>query len=281
MHADEVTGYAICKLARQCGNFVRLTDLSHLPDDGILADIGREYDPRLKMYDHHQGFFTRPNGMPYASAGMLWERFGMIASDFVTLPDGDRFTESEITEIANRVDESLIQCIDAHDADSAYSLTATCSGGEVRPLSISHIIAMMNSDDPKDHDAQAVVFQKAADLMTDILISAILSAAKFIEAKKKFAKVSEIRGNVIVMSEGLPWREIVHENYPEALFVIGPSGHPGNPYSLLAVPVKPESREIKKPIERPEWFKGSIHQGKWIAGGESIEQLEKLAQFNA
>lgn len=280
MHADEVAGYAICKLARACENFVRLTDLNDIPTDGIIADIGREYNPSMWQFDHHQGFFTRSNGMPYASAGMLWEWYGKEAVDFVTLPDGDRFNTREIEEIAARVDETLIQGIDAHDADSGYKLTATCSGGSVRPLSISHIIAMMNSDDPKNHEAQDRAFQRAADLMEDVLIASIRSAAKFVEAKKKFAQVSEVRGNVIVMSEGLPWREIVHEQHPDALFVIGPSGHPGNPWSLLAVPVEPESREIKKSIERPEWFKGFIHQGKWIAGGESVEQLERLAQYN-
>lgn len=84
---------------------------------------------------------------------------------------------------------------------------------------------------------------------------------------------------ITLKNEFFPWKEFIHNEYPGVKFVIGPSAHPGNPYSLIAVPVSPESREVKCEIERPEWFHGFIHLGKWIAGGD-LEQLVKLAEWN-
>ena len=235
-HADEVFGYAICYISDVCENFVRITDLENIPQDGIVADIGREWKPEQNKFDHHHGFFPRPNSVPYASAGMLWEKFGEIAVVLQLFKPSDK---ALIQQIKERVDETLIQGIDAHDADSAYHFEATCSAGKVRALSISNIIAMMNSDDVSDHEAQRDAFDAASNIAMRIIQQAIKAAEKHIQAKNKFADVAEIDGPVIVLSEGLPWKEIVHESYPDALFVISPSNHPGNPFSMVAVPVDP------------------------------------------
>lgn len=273
-HADEVFGYAICHLASVCDNVVRVEDLNNIPTDGVIADIGREWEPKEMKFDHHQGFFPRENGIPYASAGMLWKHWGEdVVSSFTNRSENDN-------EIAARVDETLIQGIDAHDADNRYYHEATCSAGRVRALTISNMIALMNTDDPSNYMVQKDAFHIAANTAMRIIRQSVLIAKKHIEAKDKFLKVATNYGEVIVLSEGLPWKEIVHESYPEALFIISPSNHPGNPYSMVAVPVEPEKREIKKPIERPEWFDGFIHQGKWIAGGKDEKELRRLADFN-
>ncbi len=273
-HADEVTAYAILELTGVCDGFFRLTDLNNIPDDGFVADIGREWDEDKDRYDHHQGFYLRErDGYPMASAGMVWESYWLDAIEACGFGGASGL-------MCDRVVETLIRGIDAHDADSAYEVSATCSAGKVRALTISHIIAGMNGEDVSDHAGQAIRFRQAADLMKSILVSQIKAAGRFIEACNVFDTVAEIEGQVITLSEGLPWKEIVHERHPNALYVISPSNHPGNPWSMVAVPVEPESREVKQPIERPEWFSGFIHQGKWIAGGSSPEELKRLANFN-
>lgn len=285
-HADEVTGWVICEMAGVCDQLIRLTDLSNIPDDGIVADIGRDWDPEALRFDHHHGFFTRDNGYPFASAGMLWQKFwynvllnvlGAPNKEYINPPVG---SHEELQKVANRVDETLIRGIDAHDADSAYKVKAECSAGEVRVLTISNIISGMNTINVGDQDAQRDAFLKASDLVKAVLISHIRAAEKFLEAKEKFSEVADIDGRIIVLSEGLPWKEIVHEEYPDALFVISPSNHPGNPWSMIAVPVEPESREVKCPIQRSEDFDGFIHQGKWIAGADSVGELKELAYYN-
>lgn len=277
-HADEVFGYAICRMAMNNIDLVRLTDLSMIPDDGIVADIGREWAPGQRKFDHHQGFFTRENGMPYASAGMIWEAYGPAAVKKVAEIDSEDF----VNEVWLRVDETLIQGIDAHDSDNKYKLEATCSGGKVRVMSLPNVISSFNSQDVSDHEAQYDLFKTAAELAEIMIENHIEQAVKFIEANNKFVDVAIFSKDdkFIILEEGMPWKEIVHEEYPETLYVISPSNHPGSPFSMIAVPVEPESREVKCPIERPSWFEGFIHQGKWIAGGQSVDELINLAEYN-
>lgn len=288
-HCDEVAGNAICRLAGVSYSFERLTDLTELPDDyAIIADIGREYDPERNRFDHHQAFLTRPNNYPYASAGLLWKHFGEKAIDRTV---GD----SPYTDfIHRRVDERLIQGIDAHDADSQYEVTARCYIGEVNVLTLPNVISAYNADDIHNQDHQRAGFQFATKIIEVVLRAEIISAQKFYEACEKFASVSEVielphgvgrvqyspNAEIIILREPMPWKEIVHDRHPRAVYVICPSAHPGNKFSLHAVPVEPNSRTVIMPIERPEWFTGFIHQGRWIAGGETIDVLLELAKAN-
>lgn len=291
-HADEVTAFAILRLAGVCDDFVRLQSLDNIPQDGIIADIGRDWNPEENKFDHNQGLYRRATGLPgseldgvpLASAGMVWMHYGSRAVG-MQITDS-RFITSTHEKIASRVDETLIQGIDAHDADSEYKVSAACSAGKVRPLTISHVIAGMNGDDISNADEQDVRFRQAANLMQSILENHIRQAAKHIEAVERFEDVASIdydpnyEGQVIILSEQLPWKEIIHEQHEDTLFVIAPSSHPGSKFSMVAVPVEPDSREVKFQIHRPEWFDGFIHQGKWIAGGNSVEELRQLAWFN-
>jgi len=147
-------------------------------------------------------------------------------------------------------------------------------------FSLPNIISTFNSSDTKDNESQAIQFELAATFFQSILEKEIQFAKDYIDGVAKFDEVAEVKGDIIVLPENLRWKEIVSEKYPNAKYVISPSFHPGNPFSMIAVPVEPESREVKKPIERPDWFNGFIHQGKWIAGGDSIETLIKLAEYN-
>ena len=285
MHTDEIVGYVECKLAGVCDRVVRLTDITNIPDDGIVGDIGRVHDPSAGRFDHHQGLFRRPDtGIPYATAGMIWDWYGVdICQRILESKPSIR----EAVAIMMRVDETFIQGIDAHDASNEYDFSpdeamfyALCGTGKVRVMTISNAVAAMNNEDVHDHDAQLAAFYKAAEFMEILLISSIRAAAKFVETEKRFSQIADITEDIIVLSEHVPWKEIVHENYPTAKFIIAPSGHPGNPWSLLAVPVEPESRIVKIPIRRPEWFAGFIHQGRWIAGGDDADELRQVAKYS-
>lgn len=271
-HADEVMAFAITHLAglTSADELVRLTDLDNIPSGGIVADIGREWIPAKRKFDHHQGFFLRDNGYPLASAGMVWEEFGEVVV-------ANLYGEYDTQIAARRVSTTLIQGIDAHDADNSYNLSASCCAGDVRVLSLSNVISMYNGPDVNDHENQRHQFLRAAHLAVTLLLKAVDEAVEFVKTRRNFNAKVLLGGRLLVLEEGCPWKEIVEEDYPSALYVISPSNHPGSPFSMIAVPVKPSSREVKKPIERPDWFKGFIHQGKWIAGGKSVEELTKLA----
>lgn len=279
-HCDEVAGFSICKFAGVCETFTRLSDIENLPKDGLIADIGREYNPDSQRFDHHQSLLLRKNGYPLASAGLLWKHYGYYAVFNLLGGEETEQHQTYLNDIVKRVDLTLIQGIDAHDSDNAYSLTATCVGGKVRVFSLPNIVSSFNSSDIKDDELQAIQFDLAASFFNIILEKEILSAKDYIDSVAKFDELADVKGDIIVLPENLRWKEIVAEKYPNAKYVISPSFHPGNPFSMIAVPIEPESREVKKPIERPDWFKGFIHQGKWIAGGDSVDTLMRLASFN-
>lgn len=264
-HADEVFAIAIVRLVKPNVKIHRVSveDAEAMKGQYILIDTGREYDPKKELYDHHQEFLTRDDGFPYASAGLLWKQCG------------DSITQDQ--DVSNRVDELLIKGIDAADADGEFQHVGICSAGDVGIVTLSNIIGSFNTDDIQNDDLQMIGFMKAVDFATMIILNAVKSAEKYIEDLIEFDSLVTEEGNVITLPKYVKdWREMICGNFPNINFVIMPGGQ--SPFQLLSVPVKASSRELKQPIERPEWFGGFIHQTKWIAGCKSLEEAEKLAK---
>jgi uncharacterized UPF0160 family protein len=276
-HADEVAAYYICKMAHPKIKLLRLEDTNTIPNDGIIADIGWKYDPNQLCFDHHQGFIQRKNGYPYASCGLVWKQYGL---DIIgkLLPESSRHADA----IAKRVDERLIQGIDAHDADSHYKASAKCSAGKVRIKTISNIVSAYNADDIHKPEVQNDRFLQAAEVFGMALKAEIKAAAEYFKSVDIFEEIADfyLGGKVIVLEEHLPWKEIVHNSHRDVRFAILPSSHPGSERALIARPVGPDSREPIQTIERPDWFSGFIHQGKWIAGCNSVDEALGLAKYN-
>ena len=69
----------------------------------MRVDVGRRSDPATGDFDHHQkgGAGERPNGIRYASFGLVWRQLG------AQLGGGD--------EAAAAIDERLVQGVDAND----------------------------------------------------------------------------------------------------------------------------------------------------------------------
>ena len=70
-HADDVFATALLQILRPD---IKITRGFVVPDDfdGIVYDIG------FGMFDHHQEpRETRPNGIPYAAFGLLWQGLGL------------------------------------------------------------------------------------------------------------------------------------------------------------------------------------------------------------
>jgi uncharacterized UPF0160 family protein len=278
-HADEITGYAITAIAGVCDKFVRLTNINDLPEDGIISDIGGVHNPLENRFDHHQGYLTRPNGYPYASAGLLWAEFGWQA--VISVLREHRYRRNYAPEIVDEVDKFFIQPIDANDSDNQYNVTAQCSAGSVEVMTLPAIVAMFNSEDVNDHESQNARFNMMVLLIKSILEKQIISAMRRILDEVRIDEIIHVDGCVAVLSENLRWRKKIREDYPEINFVILPSSHPGSAYSMIAVEKEEGKREVRIPIERPKFFTEFIHQGKWIAGSNSIEELIELGNWNA
>jgi uncharacterized UPF0160 family protein len=279
MHADETMGYVICQLADVCYDFVRLISLDDIPNDGLVADIGRIYDPPNLRFDHHQGLLLRDNGVPLATAGLLWRQYGhlVVRNRMETLEYWDA---SKIESVCRMVDASLIQGLDANDADNEYRVTAKCSSGDISVITLSDIIRMHNAQDVDNHSVQDGNFYRAALLLKSILISKVDSGIEYYQHGARIDEIINIRNTVAIIPKQLRWKRWVNTHYPALNYVIIPSHHPGSKWALVAVAPDLFSREVKIPIERPDWFKGFIHQGKWIAGSNDKSLLIELADYN-
>ena len=253
-HTDETLGYVIVSLAGVCSDYVRLTDVENLPEDGLIADIGRIWEPSKLRFDHHQGLFARPNGHPYATAGMLWETYGEMAIHAVLSTSYlDKIWNTElIRNIWERIDANFIQGIDANDSDVFYEVESRDVMGEVLIMGLPSVIRALNHDDVHAPE-QMFAFDHAVHLMLRLLRYHIKDAAKYFEYLDRFEEVAEFLedGKLIVLSEGIPWMSIVLDKYPEALFVILPSSHPGNPFQMQAVPIQAGTRRVRMEIDSP------------------------------
>jgi len=77
-HTDDVFAVAILKLIYPNLIAIRTRDKDKLKEVDARVDVGFKYDPSSGDYDHHQkeGAGKRKNGVPYASAGLIWKHFG-------------------------------------------------------------------------------------------------------------------------------------------------------------------------------------------------------------
>lgn len=75
-HADETTACAILTYLFENSSIIRSRDPEELEKADIIIDVSNQNDE--KHFDHHSKEFTlsRDNGIKYATAGLMWKKFG-------------------------------------------------------------------------------------------------------------------------------------------------------------------------------------------------------------
>lgn len=111
-HSDEVVAIAILCLyyEEHSIRIVRSRDDEDLDSCDICVDIGGG------EYDHHQPNFNlkRKNGIPFASAGLVWRTFGhKLISNYLEKFFPERVCLS--SQIFNKFDEEVISLVDCED----------------------------------------------------------------------------------------------------------------------------------------------------------------------
>ena len=104
-HTDDV--FAVATLLLYLGDkkaeIIRTRDEDIIKTGDYVVDVGMVYDPNKNLFDHHQkeGAGKRENGIPYASFGLVWKKFGVEVS-------GSK-------EIAEAIEKKIVQYLDAGD----------------------------------------------------------------------------------------------------------------------------------------------------------------------
>ncbi|WAH40216.1 MYG1 family protein [Alicyclobacillus fastidiosus] len=274
-HADEVFAVAILKQFYPDAKVVRSRDDDILSHCDIVVDVGRG------KYDHHStDKVYRDNGIPYASAGLIWRDFGHECVDRLG-------TSADANRVVQTVDERLIQAIDA--IDNGVDLDR-----DPRIKGISELIAGFNppwNSDLDENDAFDQAVQFAAHILNNTMRSELGRMAAIEIVKEAYGRRE--KKEILELDTFCPWSETLFELDHDAsvLYVIFPDRH--GQYRIQVVPKVLGSFEARKPL--PQAWAGQegqelgeiigvgdavfCHPARFIAGARSRETIMKMAEL--
>ncbi len=121
-HTDDVfaTATLFLALGKENCKVVRTRDEKIITEADYVVDVGGEYDPERNRFDHHQinGAGQRENGVPYASFGLIWNKFGpQVAGSKKIAEVIDRTLVTPIDAIDNGVDVAKPLIEDLYQVD--------------------------------------------------------------------------------------------------------------------------------------------------------------------
>lgn len=279
-HADDVLACAILKKVFPQASVLRSRHEVAIEGSFICFDVGAEYDPGRHRYDHHQvgGAGARDNGVKYSSAGLIWKHFGPMLVH---------------ADVASRVDQKLIQSVDAIDNGQRLFEGGVQAFEGVESNTFSKLIHDLNPvwDEPQEFDA---AFERAVELATLVLDRAIAEARSSLKAEAQVkAAIAESKNEIVQLRRFMPWEP---DMFPaDKKFVVFPD--PNDTWMVQCIPPssKPEDR-FKQRLPLPENLAGLrgnqlieatgvvdavfVHNGRFIGGARTFEgamQLAKLA----
>ena len=252
-HADDVFAVAALQLVHGPLEVVRTRDAERQAAADVRVDVGGRSDPATGDFDHHQkgGAGERENGIRYASFGLVWREHGEALAGSA--------------EAAAAIDERLVCGVDANDVGQTLVETLV---GDVRPMSVSGVIAALNPSwdealSPEEEDAR---FAQAVELARGMLERELDGAAAFGRARDLVAAAIRRAEDprVIELDSNMPWREAVVTSAPEALFVVYPKS---DGWGSQAVPRELGSFENRRSF--PAEWRG--RSGEELAAATGVE----------
>jgi uncharacterized UPF0160 family protein len=242
-HADEVTACALLILFDLIDKdkIVRTRDHEELNVCEYVCDVGGIYDPKNKLFDHHQVDYQGP----LSSAGMI----------LLHLQDIGKITPKEKVFF----EFSLIHGVDAHDNGKELHSKGVCT--------YSHIISNFV---PIPHDVNDETLDEAFSEALDFSVSHLKRMWKryqYVQSCRQIVATSMAQGqDYLLFDKSIPWLEIFFEmdgiNHP-AKFVIMPSGHH---WKLRGIPPNLEEK-MKVRLPLPEEWAGLLEEGLQKASG--------------
>lgn len=249
-HTDDVAASAAFSLLYPNIQIIRTRDPLQISEGDIVVDVGGVYDPDNNRFDHHQkgGAGVRENGVPYASFGLVWKKYG---SEICRIVLGDSY-QIDFDQVAKLVEENLVMGIDARDNGVKTHLGLN----NASPYTISDIISAFNPNwysEPNFDES----FHRAVEIFKVILINEIRVKAGSVLAEFQISEyLAEQQGSkILILNRYIPWSNVVPLKAPEALYVIFPDQ--SGTWRVQATPkgVGKDSFELKAPF--PQNWRGS------------------------
>lgn len=240
-HADDVFAAATLSLffKNEDIKIIRTRDPETIKTGDVVFDVGRIYDEEKNLFDHHQegGAGVRENGIPYASFGLVWKKFGPKICG---------------QNIADLVEGRLVLFVDAVDNGIDLFTKKT----SVSNYSISDVVGVFNEE--KGEEEIYKTFLLLVDFALKIIEKEIAAAKEYFEGEEEIKKsYNEASDKRLIVLDRQFKKIILNEvlqKYPDVLFVIQP--YDLNGFALRAIRKNQESFENRKSL--PKIWAGKI-----------------------
>lgn len=269
-HGDEATACALLLLFKLIDRdkIFRTRDPLKLADCEYVCDVGGIYDPRRKLFDHHQVDYEGA----LSSAGMILEY----------LRDQKVITPADYLMFH----QTLVAGVDAHD-----------NGVDTTPPGVATYSNIIGNFMPIHHDSSAEeqdeAFQRALDFAFGHLSRMWERYHYILSCRETVAEAMKLYKDCLLFERPLPWMdsffELEGEDHP-ARFVIMPSG---SHWKLRGIPPRlSQKMKVRYPLpaawagllgeelKKLTAIEGAIfcHKGRFISVWETKEDALKAFQ---
>ncbi len=279
-HSDDI--FSVASLMLMLGDdkdieVIRTRDMAIIKAGDFVADVGGEYDEQKNRFDHHQigGAGVRPNGVPYASFGLVWKKFG------------EKICGS--LELAKRIEERIVLPVDAID-NGVQIVELKISS--VHPYDIGDFFDAFSPTWKESENNIGETFLKMVSFAKMTLEREIEQARAKIESdyivKGIYDKAEDKR--LVVFDKYYPYKYILSK-FPEPLFAVFPNEF-GN-WVLHGIKEGKVSFDYRKylplewagktdeELEKTIGVNGAVfcHIGRFIAVAKTKEAILKMASI--
>lgn len=208
-HPDDVFAVAILHIVFEKEakiKVVRTRDEKEFDSADIVLDVGGIYDEAKNRFDHHQigGAGQRANGIPYASAGLVWKKYG------------EQICGSK--DIADAIDEKLFLPIDANDNGVNIYKSVV---GDFLPYTIQDMVVAFRATWEEDMPKNDASFMELIPFVKKIIEREVERAKDYKKAEvlveRDYQNAEDKR--IIVLSGKYPWAKVLM-SHPEPLFIV-------------------------------------------------------------
>ena len=308
-HADETTACAILTYLFETSSIIRSRDPSELEKADIVIDVSNINDD--KHFDHHSKDFKlcRSNGVKYATAGLMWDKFGHDYLKKVAQQELEFRPSAKVIDNAFiRIDEDIMTMIDLNDngqltgyVDQIADPKTESERNIVNKLNVLYqatadipfIVAMMNLPNKVGSD-QDKSFNQTVKMLKTILLNASINA---LHTESGVAKVIEAYagGEILIMHERLPWTSAVLNNpeiFKDCLIAVYPDRN--QRWRVQSLP-QSKAQHFKNRLSAPASWRGLndseldkatglknmtfIHKSGFTGGAQTFEDNLELAKL--
>jgi uncharacterized UPF0160 family protein len=228
-HADEVTASVIFYLLDPETRFIRTRDPEAMEKADYVVDVSGQFDLE-KHFDHHPREFRifRENGIKYATAGLIWKKFGMtlLKKLAAETPDLGEVPENILKKAFDTVDRNVMEYTDLTDNGQLDSYTAQIAAPETpgetavyhrvnrffmhTPV-IPYLVAMQNRHDGTDEE-QLERFLDTVKALAVLYRNIFIKTVSDTLLEEEVIKAYD-GSEILRLDKKLPWFDAVMNNW--------------------------------------------------------------------